>query len=360
MSNTILTITDYVILLRVKTGITHNKSLTIKSKVIIMSEVLFVPDNNSRNNNSTLDAAALMSMMNNGGGFGNGNWMWIVFLFFLEPLMRNGMFGNGGFGGLGGTNNLIENAAGREMLMQAIGGNTSAIQNLANMFGTSTDFIKQAICGLDKSVATVSGQVGLTGQQVINAVQMGNMQIGSQLASCCCDIRESVTKGNYDNQIATLNQTNTLQNGQNFINRSIERGFADTAYAFRDQTCQIGGAIKDSTQVIKDGATANTQAILAKLDNMERTGLLDKIDAQRETISQLRTQRDITLQNIATQQMIGSALAPINAQLAKIECAQPNTVTVPYYPFQVTPLNGINPYGTSNGCGCGCQNQFWY
>lgn len=322
-----------------------------------MSEVLFVPDCNRNNNNSSLDTAALISMMNNGGGFGNGNWMWIIFLFFLEPLMRNGFFGNGygGFGGTGYTNNLIDNTAGRELLQQAIAGNRSAIDNLANMLNCDVNSIKQAICGVENSITNLSGQVGLSGQQIINSVQQGNMQLASQLASCCCDLRTAITTGNYENQIATLNQTNTLQNGQNFINRSIERGFADTGYAFRDQTCALSGAIKDSTQGIKDVTNAQTNTIIAKLDSMERTGLLDKIDAQRETINTLKTNANITAQNYATQQMIGAAIAPINAALAEIKCAQPNTVTVPYYPFSIQPNCGCN--GNYNG---GCGNQFWY
>lgn len=324
-----------------------------------MSEVLFVPDGN-RNNNSSLDTAALISMMNNGGGFGNGNWMWIIFLFFLEPLMRNGFFGNGGFGngGFGGPgyiNNLIDNTAGRELLQQAIAGNRSAIDNLATMLNCDVNSIKQAICGVENSITNLSGQVGLSGQQIINSVQQGNMQLASQLASCCCDLRTAITTGNYENQIATLNQTNTLQNGQNFINRSIERGFADIGYAFRDQTCALNGAIKDSTQSVKDVTNAQTNSILAKLDNMERTGLLDKIDAQRETINSLKTNANITAQNYATQQMIGAAIAPINAALAEIKCAQPNTVTVPYYPFSIQPNCGCN--GNYNN---GCVNQFWY
>ena len=322
-----------------------------------MSEVLFVPDCNRNNNNSSLDTAALISMMNNGGGFGNGNWMWIIFLFFLEPLMRNGFFGNGygGFNGPGYTNNLIDNTAGRELLQQAIAGNRNAIDSLANMLNCDVNSIKQAICGVENSITSLSGQVGLSGQQIINSVQQGNMQLASQLASCCCDLRTAVTTGNYENQIATLNQTNTLQNGQNFINRSIERGFADTAYAFRDQTCALSGAIKDSTQGIKDVTNAQTNTIIAKLDSMERTGLLDKIDAQRETINTLKTNANITAQNYATQQMIGAAIAPINATLAEIKCAQPNTVTVPYYPFSIQPNCGCN--GNYNG---GCGNQFWY
>lgn len=328
-----------------------------------MSEVFMVPDNCNRNNNSNLDAAMLMSMMNNGGGFGNGGWMWVIFLFFLEPLMRNGFFGNGfgngGFGGAGYTNNLIDNTAGREMLMQAINGNASAIQNLANMFSTSTDFIKQAICGVENSVTKLSGQVGLTGQQVINSVQMGNQQLAAQLASCCCDLRTAITQGNYENQIATLQQTNTLQEGQNFINRSIERGFSDTSYAFRDQTCQIGSAIQGSTQAIKDATTIQTNAILSKLTDMQNDAMQAKIDSLQEANSTLRTQINIEHQNALTQQAIAAAVSPINAQLAEIKCAQPNTVTVPYYPFSLTPNCGCNGNHYGNGCGS-CQNQFWY
>lgn len=330
-----------------------------------MSEVLMVPDCNNRNNNSNMDAALLMSMMNNGGGFGNGGWMWVIFLFFLYPLMRNGMFGNGMFGGngsvgpLGGLGNLVTDTAGRELLMQAINGNGAAIQNLATMLNTSTANIQQAICGVSNSITQLSGQVGLTGQQVINSVQMGNQQLASQLASCCCDLRTAITTGNYENQIATLNQTNTIQNGQNFINRSIERGFADTNYAFRDQTCQISSAIQGSTQALKDAGTIQTNSILSKLTEMQNDAKQAKIDALQEANSTLRTQINIEHQNALTQQSIAAAVAPINAQLAEIKCAQPNTVTVPYYPFSLTPNCGCNGGNYNNGCGS-CQNQFWY
>ena len=323
------------------------------------NEVLMIPDN--RGNQSSLDPNVLFaSMMNGNNGFGgNGNWMWVVFLFFLYPLMRNGGFwGNndGNPGNLGSLGNLVNNDSGRELLMQAINGNANALRDLAAMLNTSTSSIQKAICGVNNSITQLGGQVGMSGQQIINAIQLGNQGLASQLAQCCCDLRTAVTKGNYENQIATLNQTNTLQSGQNFINRSIERGFSDTAYAFRDQTCKLGSDIQNSTQQIKDATTAQTNAIISKLDSMERTGLMDKIDAQREMISTLKTNANIAAQNAATQQAIAAATAPLAAQLAEIKCAQPNTVTVPYYPFSVQP---------NCGCGnsanyCGCQNQFWY
>ena len=323
------------------------------------NEVFMVPDN--RGNQSSLDPNVLFaSMMNGNNGFGgNGNWMWVVFLFFLYPLMRNGGFwGNndGNPGNLGNLGNLVNNDSGRELLMQAINGNANALRDLAAMLNTSTSSIQQAICGVNNSITQLSGQVGMSGQQIINAIQLGNQGLAAQLAQCCCDLRTAVTTGNYENQIATLNQTNTLQSGQNFINRSIERGFSDTAYAFRDQTCKLGSDIQNSTQQIKDATTAQTNAIISKLDSMERTGLMDKIDAQREMISTLKTNANIAAQNAATQQAIAAATAPLAAQLAEIKCAQPNTVTVPYYPFSVQPNCGCGNYANYSSC----QNQFWY
>lgn len=328
-----------------------------------MTEVFMVPDGN-RSNNSAFDPNLLLAtMMNGGNGFGgNGNWMWVIFLFFLFPLMRNGLwgngFGNGDSGNLGSLGNLVNNDAGRELLMQAINGNGAALRELASMLNTSTAAIQQAICSTNNSITQLSGKVDMSGQQVINAIQQGDMGLASQLAQCCCDLRTAITTGNYENQIATLNQTNTLQNGQNFINRSIERGFSDTAYTFRDQTCQISSAIQGSTQALKDAGTIQTNSILSKLTEMQNDAKQAKIDSLQEANSTLRTQINIEHQNALTQQAIAAAVAPINAQLAEIKCAQPNTVTVPYYPFSIQPNCGCgNNY--NNGCGS-CQNQFWY
>ena len=327
------------------------------------NEVFMIPDN--RGSQNSFDPNLLLaSMMNGNNGFGcNGSWMWVIFLFFLYPLMRNGGFwGNNGFcggdGNLGSLGNLVNNDAGRELLMQAINGNNAAIRDLASMTGAQTSAIQQAICSVNNSITSLGGQVGMSGQQIINAIQLGNQSLAAQLAQCCCDLRTAVTTGNYENQIATLNQTNTLQSGQNFINRSIERGFSDTAYAFRDQTCQIGSTIQGSTQALKDAGTIQTNSILSKLTEMQNDAKQAKIDSLQEVNSTLRTQINIEHQNALTQQAIAAAVTPINAQLAEIKCAQPNTVTVPYYPFSIQPNCGC---GTNYNNGCGsCSNQFWY
>lgn len=328
------------------------------------SKVYMFPDsnNNSGSNNSNVDPALLYAMMNNNGGFGgNGGFLWVIFLFFLYPLLRNGgFFGNGnGYGsndgsGLGSLGNLVNNDAGRELLMQAINRNGDAISNLANMFNTSSDNISQAICGLNTAIANVGAATNLSGEQVKNAIQNGNMNLASQLSTCCCNLRESISNQTYQ----LTNQINNVATGQ-------ERGFSSIAYATQQQTCDINNNLAQQTQNLKDNATSNTTAIIAKLDGIEKSALQAKIDALQEAKSTLTTQINLEHQNVITGQQIAAAVAPINATLAGIQkevndikSAQPATITTPYQPFVAVPnciAAQMGLYGYSS-----VNNGFWY
>lgn len=319
------------------------------------SSIFMIPDGRSSSNTSNgLDPNLLFAMMNNNGGFGgNGGWMWVIFLFFLYPLMRNGglfgnMLGNGSDnGGLGSLGNLVNNDAGRELLMQAINRNGDAISSLANMFNTSSDNISQAICNLNTAVANVGAATNLTGEQVKNAIQNGNMNLASQLSTCCCNLRESISNQTYQ----LTNQINSIATGQ-------ERGFSTVAYATQQQTCDINQNICNQTQTLKDNATSNTTAIIAKLDNMERSALQAKIDALQEAKSTLTTQLNLEHQNAITAQQIAAAVNPVAQTVAEIKAAQPATITTPYQPFVAVPncvaaQMGLYGYSSTN-------NGFWY
>jgi hypothetical protein len=324
------------------------------------SKVFMFPDGQQGcNRGNNLDPNLLFAMMNNNGGFGgNGSWMWIIFLFFLYPLLRN--FGFGGYGndgsngGLGSLGNLINNDNGRELLMQAVNRNGDAIQSLATMFNTSATNILQAINGVNSAISNVGCKVDYTSAQVINALQQGNMNIAQQLCNCCCDIRQAITNGNYQNQLATERLSNSVTQQINGVNVGLERGFSETNYALRDQTCQLGQAI-----------SGQTQTILARLDAMEKAGMQNKIDALQEDKSTLRTQLNLEHQNVVTGQQIAGAIAPVNAALAAIQkevdaikCAQPSTVTTPYQPFVAVPNCVAAQYGLGGVYGTG--NGFWF
>ena len=143
---------------------------------------------------------------NNGDGFGDGNGWWIV-LFFLC------MFGWGGrcFGGFGG-------------------GSGSAVDG----YVLTSDFanIERKIDGVNNGLCDGF----YTQAQLVNGVNMnimqGNNAIQSQLAQCCCDIREGISGINYN-----------LATQACGIGRQIESGFAQTNYNMAAQNCQTLQAI---------------------------------------------------------------------------------------------------------------------
>lgn len=281
-----------------------------------------------------LDPNLLVAMNKNNNGWGDGNgFMWVIFLFFLMGWGGNGWggFGNGRGGGLA---NEINNDYGRSLLMDAIGGNRNALSNLATQLNCTEGQIQAAISALTSQVQNVGNQVGMSGMQVINALQQGNMQIAQQIASCCCE-----------NKMAICQQTNTLQSAINNVANGQERGFSSLAYETQRQTCDLNNSIKSSTQQIIDGQRA------AEMREMQ-----NKIDHLREENSTYKS-------SAMTSQIVGQAVAPINAvlaglqqEVAGIKCKLPETVTTPYQPFTAVPncvaaqmglygLNGVNGGG---------------
>ena len=281
-----------------------------------------------------LDPNLLVAMNKNNNGWGDGNgFMWVIFLFFLMGWGGNGWggFGNGRGGGLA---NEINNDYGRSLLMDAIGGNRNALSNLATQLNCTEGQIQAAISAITSQVQNVGNQVGMSGMQVINALQQGNMQIAQQIAQCCCD-----------NKMAICQQTNTLQNAINNVATAQERGFSSLAYETQRQTCDLNNSIKSSTQQIIDGQRA------AEMREMQ-----NKIDHLREENSTYKS-------SAMTSQIVGQAVAPINAvlaglqqEVAGIKCKLPETVTTPYQPFTAVPncvaaqmglygLNGVNGGG---------------
>lgn len=260
-----------------------------------------------------LDPNLLLAMNRNNGAFGGeGGWfIWVIFLFFLMGCGGNG-WGNGNRPGLA---NEINNDYGRSLLMEAIGGNRNAISNLATQLSCSEGQIQSAIAALSTQMQNVGNQVGMSGMQVINALQQGNMQIAQQIAQCCCD-----------NKMAICQQTNTLQTAINNVATGQERGFSSIAYETQRQTCELNSAIKNSTQLILDGQRA------AEMREMQ-----NKIDLLREENSAYKS-------SAMTSQIVSSAVAPLNAamavlqgEVAGIKCKLPETVTTPYQPFVAVP-----------------------
>ena len=264
-----------------------------------------------------LDPNMVFAMMNNGrNGFGGeGGWfLWVIFLFFLMG------WGGNGWGGLGGNRggqsaadlgNLINNDAGRELLMSAIQGNGNAIGQLATTLHCDVNAIQTAIGGLQTQLCNIGSQIGLSGQQIINAVQAGNCQIASQIASCCCDVRNAITTQGYENQLRTVQQTGEIvQNATN------------------------------NTNVLAAKLDAQTQLITDRFCQLEMREMAN-------TIQQLRDERTAYQMSALSQQQTQNIINTLRP------CPVPAYITC--NPFGCNGgLNDGYPYGYNGGCNNGC------
>ena len=114
-----------------------------------------------------------------------------------------GGWGNGFGGGMAGAGylgNTMNNNNNTDLIMQAINGTDSDVRLLATTLNADVNEVRSAISTINTGLANVGSQVGLTGLQVVNAIQAGDASLASQLASCCCE-----------NRLAICQQTNALQ-----------------------------------------------------------------------------------------------------------------------------------------------------
>ena len=285
--------------------------------------------------NKGVDTGYLLGMLgngNNGGLFGGRGFEDIIALIIVAAI-----FGNGNGFGFGGNN---QNSTEREMLMSAIQRNGVDISQLASTLNCSIGQIDSAIGQVATQICNLTGQLGMSSQQIINAVQSGNNAISHQIADCCCRTQTAIQESNYLTERGFCN-----------TNATVTKGFADVGYALRDQTCNIEKAIADSTSQILAGQRA-----------AEMRELQDKLDAAREK----NAQQAVFLNNSQQTAQFAAMLAPITEDLASIKCKLPKTEVVNVQPDYIPVNRGVNisyaPYycGGYNAFGGygwnGCQN----
>ena len=262
------------------------------------------------------DNSALMAAMANNGGFGGGGgwWAWIILM---------ALWGGNGFGRNGQDTQEIlatlNGDQGRQMLMSAIEGNGTAISQLASTLHCDVTAIQSALNAVQASICQVGNTVGMTGMQIVNAVQAGDANLASQISSCCCENRLLTTTQGYENRIALAEQTSFL-----------------------------GAKIDNQTNIISD-----------KFCDLEKRELQNKIDALREERSTLLGRISNAEQTSQILSYINSTISPLAADVAAIKCAQPPTVPVQFptlQAVQTTPycanfgtFGSFGPFGPFNG-----------
>ena len=262
---------------------------------------------------------------NNDSMWGGNGLLWI-FLLLLFGWGNNG-FNNNGRAAEGNIDAAIERARANglsdQAILEAVKGNQTVIQTLASTFNTDNATIQQSLNVLNSGVDKLSGQIGLNGSQVVNAIQLGNQNLIQQLMSCCCEVKSLVLEQANANRFATMEQTNTLSD-------RLQTGFSDLHNLIDTQTAQMTAGF----QSVKDMMTQS------------------KIDSLQAEVATLRSDANNAAQTSYLQNYVNSQVAPIqtavNALLNRI-APQP----VPAIVVGTSNSNGY-AYGnyTSGGCGC--------
>ena len=284
-------------------------------------------------NNGWDMATFLNTAMNRDDGmFGNNSLLWLFIMILFFGVGGNGLWGNRN--NATATDIAVGEAVQKavaearadglsdQVIVDAVKGNGAAINQLATTLNCDVNSIKNTLCALDKSILQVGNQLGMSTQQIINAVQAGNCEITRAIENCCCSMKSIA----YENRIQNMEQTNQLTA---LINAGVN---------------QIGNRIDAQTLAMNAGF----QGIKDYL-----TG--EKISALQLENSQLRQTNTI-------QAVVDAATTPIQTRVQEILARTP-VAPVPSYPssqfingytYGIIPINNCN---SNNSCGYGCGSN---
>ncbi len=212
----------------------------------------------------------------NSGFNGDGSWLIIILLFFMFYGNGNGFFGND-------RNNSVTDgytlASDFATIQRQIDSTTSSLERkldgvnngLCDGFYTQS----QLINGVNQNIAQNAYETRNAIQQDTIANMQNTNAIQTQLSQCCCQNKEAIMNTNYN--MAT--QTNAIQT-------ALANGF-----------CQSNYNAATNTRDIVDSQNNGTQAILAKLNQMESDAKDNKIAELTALNSDLRLRASQAAQN---------------------------------------------------------------
>ena len=222
------------------------------------------------------DPLAMASMMN------NNQWMNNPFIYLVFLMM----FGNGSFWGnrnglqgaeiqgqLDSLRNQMADNQNSNLIMGAIQGNNCDLKSLASNLNCDFNQLQNSVCAVRSAIEQVGGKIGYSVERVINAANLGDMNIIQQLKDCCCQTQQNIIKMGYEQQLATCNQTNTLQNAIRYVATGVERGFAASSFQNAQDKCDIIRSSQDNTQRIIDTLNNHWQCDLQQRYNDARLEL---------------------------------------------------------------------------------------
>ena len=265
-----------------------------------------------------------MGGMGYGNGMFGGDWFaWIIILL---------LFGGRGWGNWGNESSCCAPASCADLQRgfdnQSVMNKLNGLENgLCDGFYAQNTNILNGFHGVDNAVC----QLGYQTQNAING-------LGSQLASCCCDIERSIDHANFQTAQGINGIGTQLASCCCETQRQIERGFCDTNYNLATNT----------TSIIQN-AHNDTDRVIAKLDAMENARQQERIAALQAENQSLKFQASQAAQNTFITANQEAQTAELIRRLGR-DCPTP-AYLVPN-PNCCYTNYGFNNCGCNTGCGC--------
>lgn len=231
------------------------------------------------------DPATMLAAMNGG----MGNWMNNPFAYMMMMAWMRDWNNRGGNlqdtelqNQIASLRTQMQDGNNTALLMDAVKGNGVALGQLAQNLNCDMNQLQNAVCGVQAAIQDVGGKVGLSAERVINAANLGNLNIIQQLKDCCCQTQQNIIKMGYENQLGQKDIQNSMQRGFDFNNRSIERGFSALGFQLQQDKCDIIRSNQD-----------NTQRVIDVLNNHWQQDLQQKYNDARLELSQQRQNAEL-------------------------------------------------------------------
>lgn len=207
------------------------------------------------------DPATMLAAMNGGMGGGWNN----PFAYMMMLGMFRFMYGDGWNNGQNGNvqraeiqsqidslRNQMADNHNSDLLMGAIQGNNQDLKTLAANLNCDFNALQASVCGIQAAIQDVGGKVGFSAERVINAANLGNLNIIQQLKDCCCTTQQNINRMGYENQLGQKDIINAMQQGFCYTNTGLERGFSNLGNLIQSVVCDLKTSGKENTQRIVD------------------------------------------------------------------------------------------------------------
>ena len=286
---------------------------------------------------------ALLTNNRNSNGCGDGlfgdNGAWFIILFLIFAIFgwgRNGFgndYGNGGGAcnmgyvpyGLG--NNYTDASIQRGFDNQSVMNKLNGIENgLCDGFYAVNTSILNGVNGIQSTLC--QGFAGINNAITTNGYEtrLGTQALSSQLANCCCDIRQEIAD----------------------CCCKTQRGIDNVNYNMAMNTNTLQQTMCNNTRDILENNNNNTRAILDFLTN-------DKISTLQAENQSLKFQASQTAQNAFITANQSAQTAELIRRLGA-DCPQPSYIVQP--PTPVTfPTNCCGQFTGYNYNTCGCNSN---